>query len=149
MYHDYCIIEPAFLFFLLPSGRPLLATTFFVFSKSLCSADCDSGIFCTAATALFIAVKVLSTAAKICNCCSQRFYSSFVVLLEAFFFSAAAALLILYGSFCTLYNWVFSASIQQPWHIWNWTIAYSFIFRNYLGKILFWRYNVQVNSGLF
>ena len=42
-------------------------------------------MFCPhpAATALFIAVKGFFTAAEICNCCSQRFYSSFLALLEA------------------------------------------------------------------
>ena len=83
MYHDYCIMEPVFLFFVLTSGGPLPVTTFFDFSKPLCSADHDSRIFCTTETALFIAVKRPSTAAKICDCCSQRFYSSFVALLEA------------------------------------------------------------------
>ena len=50
---------------MLTSGRPLPGTTFFVLKfeatlQPLCSADRDSGIFCTAATALFIAVKGLS-----------------------------------------------------------------------------------------
>ena len=58
------LLKSAFLFFVLTSGRPLRVTTFFVFSKPLCSADRDSGIFCTAAKALFIAVKGLSTAAR-------------------------------------------------------------------------------------
>ena len=31
------LLEPAFLFFVLTSGRPLPVTTFFVFSKPLCS----------------------------------------------------------------------------------------------------------------
>ena len=58
-----------FFFFVLTSGRPLPGTTFFVLKfeatlQPLCSADRDSGIFCTAATALFIAVKGLSTAAR-------------------------------------------------------------------------------------
>ena len=71
------LLEPAFLFFVLTSGRPLPVTTFFVFSKPLCSADRDSGIFCTAAKALFIAVKGLSTAAKICGCCSPALLQLF------------------------------------------------------------------------
>ena len=71
------LLEPAFLFFVLTSGRPLPVTTFFVFSKPLCSADRDSGIFCTAAKALFIAVKGLSTAAKICDCCSPALLQLF------------------------------------------------------------------------
>ena len=79
----FVLLEPAFPFLVLTSGRPLAVTTFFVFSRPLCSADRDLGILCTAATALFIAVKGLSTAPKICDCCSQRFYSSFVALLEA------------------------------------------------------------------
>ena len=83
MYHDYCIVELVFLCFVLTSGGPLPVTTFFDFSKPLCSADRDSGIFCPTETAPFIAVKRLSTAAKICDCCSQHFYSSFVALLEA------------------------------------------------------------------
>ena len=83
MYHDYCIIEPVFLFFVLTSGGPLPVTTFFDFSKPLCSADRDSGIFCTTETALFIAVKRLSTAAKNLRLLQPAFYSSFVALLEA------------------------------------------------------------------
>ena len=51
--------------------------------QPLCSADRDSGISCTAAKALFIAVKGLSTAAKICGCCSPALLQLFVVLLEA------------------------------------------------------------------
>ena len=51
-------------FFVLTSGKPLPVTTFSVFLKPLCSADRDLGIFCTAATGLFIAVKGLSTAAR-------------------------------------------------------------------------------------
>ena len=42
------LLKSAFLFFVLTSGRPLPVTTFFVFSKPLCSADHDSGIFGTA-----------------------------------------------------------------------------------------------------
>ena len=83
----------AFLFFVITSGRPLLVTTFFVFSKPLL----DLGIFCTAATALFIAVKGHSTAerqtAKICYCCSQPLYiySSFVALLEVILLRCGSA----------------------------------------------------------
>ena len=36
------LLEPAFLFFVLTSGRPLPVTTFFVFPKPLCSVDRDS-----------------------------------------------------------------------------------------------------------
>ena len=64
LYHVSWLLKSVFLFFVLTSGRPLRVTTFFVFSKPLCSADRDSGIFCTAAKALFIAVKGLSTAAR-------------------------------------------------------------------------------------
>ena len=69
------LLKPAFLFFVLTSGRPfntgnnilcLLEATL----QPLCSADRDSVIFCAAAKALFIAVKGLSTAAKICDGCS-------------------------------------------------------------------------------
>ena len=66
MFRGYCIIEVCIsLFFVLTSGRPLPGTTFFVLKfeatlQPLSSADRDSGIFCTAATALFIAVKGLS-----------------------------------------------------------------------------------------
>ena len=45
-------------FFVLTSGRPLPVTTFYLFEATLqplSSPDRDSGIFCTAATALFIA----------------------------------------------------------------------------------------------
>ena len=81
MSHDYCLIEVciSFSFFVLTSGRPLPGITFFVLKfeatlQPLCSADRDSGIFCTAATALFIAVKGLSLqreTAIFCYCCSQ------------------------------------------------------------------------------
>ena len=64
----YCCSLHSFFFVLRSGRRPLPVTTFFVFSKPLCShfaatlqplcsADCDSGIFCTAA-------KGLSTAAR-------------------------------------------------------------------------------------
>ena len=84
------LLKSAFLFFVLTSGRTLPGTTFFVLKfeatlQPLCSADRDSGIFCTAATALFIAVKGLSLqreTAIFCYCCSQPFCSSFVALLE-------------------------------------------------------------------
>ena len=85
------LLERAFLFFVLTSDRPLPVTTIFVFSKPLCSADRDSGISCTAAKALFIAVKGLSTAAKICDCCS-------LALLQLF---------------CRT-SWSHSAALQQP-----------------------------------
>ena len=79
MYHDYCIIQVSISFSVLMSGRPLPVTTFFVFSKPFCSTYRDLGIFCTAATALFIAVKALSLqreTVKICYCCSQLFCST-------------------------------------------------------------------------
>ena len=82
-----------FFFFVLTSGRPLPVTTFFVFSKPLCGADRDSGIFCTAAKALFIAVKGLSTAAKICGCCSP----ALLQLFSSASWSHSAVLLISYG----------------------------------------------------
>ena len=47
MYHHYCIFGAHISFFVLTSGRPLPLTTFFVFSKPLCGADRESGIFCT------------------------------------------------------------------------------------------------------
>ena len=90
------LLKSAFLFFVLTSGRPLPVTTFFVFSKPLCSADRDSGIFCTAATALFIAVKGLSTAAR--N--SQNLLLLQPALLQLFCnatWSHSAALLVSYG----------------------------------------------------
>ena len=91
MFRGYCIIEVCIsFFFVLTSGRTLPGTTFFVLKfeatlQPLCSADRDSEIFCTAATALFIAVKGLSLqreTAIFCYCCSQPFCSSFVALLE-------------------------------------------------------------------
>ena len=64
-----CFVVIVLLKSALTSGRTLPGTTFFVLKfeatlQPLCSADRDSGIFCTAATALFIAVKGLSTAAR-------------------------------------------------------------------------------------
>ena len=85
-----CFVVIVLLKSALTSGRTLPGTTFFVLKfeatlQPLCSADRDSEIFCTAATALFIAVKGLSLQRKtaiFCYCCSQPFCSSFVALLE-------------------------------------------------------------------
>ena len=76
------LLEPAFLFFVLTSGRPFntgnnILCLFEATLQPLCSADRDSGIFYTAAKALFIAVKGLSTAAKICSCCSPALLQLF------------------------------------------------------------------------
>ena len=85
-----CFVVIVLLKSALTSGRTLPGTTFFVLKfeatlQPLCSADRDSEIFYTAATALFIAVKGLSLQRKtaiFCYCCSQPFCSSFVALLE-------------------------------------------------------------------
>ena len=68
MSHDYCIIEDCISFFCTNewwaiTGNNILCL-FEANLQPLCSADRDSGIFCIAATALFIAVKGLSTAAR-------------------------------------------------------------------------------------
>ena len=98
------LLEPAFLFFVLTSGRPFntgnnILCLFEATLQPLCSADRDSGIFCTAAKALFIAVKGLSTAAKICGCC---FYSSFVALLEAILQRCSSTARLLAAAFTAL-----------------------------------------------
>ena len=90
------LLEPAFLFFVLTSGRALpvkITCLFEATLQPLCSADRDSGIFCTAAKALFIAVKGLSTAAKICGCYSPAHLQLFCSAS----WSHSAALLVSYG----------------------------------------------------
>ena len=83
------------------SSRPLpiynnILCLFEATLQPLCSADRDWGIFCTAATALFIAVKGLSTAAR--N--SQNLLLLQPALLQLFCiasWSHSEALLVSYG----------------------------------------------------
>ena len=89
MYHDYCITGAYISFFVLTSGRPLPVTTFFVFSKPLCSHFAAQIVIREFSAPLQKRCLSLSKGfplqretAKICYCCSQPFYSSFVVLLE-------------------------------------------------------------------
>ena len=78
---DYCIIGAYISFFCTNEWWAITGNNILCFFEGtlqpLCSTDRDSGIFCIAAKALFIAVKGLSTAAKICGCCSP-------VLLQLF-----------------------------------------------------------------
>ena len=101
LYHVSWLLKSAFFF--CTNEWPLPVTTFFVFSKPFWSADRDSGIFCTAATTLFIAVKGLSTATlnsqNLLPLQPQPFYSSFVALLEVI-------LLLQRCSFPTYYIWL-------------------------------------------
>ena len=83
------LLEPAFLFFVLTSGRPLPVTTFFVFSKPLCSHFAAQIVIREFSAPLQQRCLSLSKGfplqretAKICYCCSQPFCSSFVALLE-------------------------------------------------------------------
>ena len=82
-------MKSAFLFFVLTSGRPLLVTTFFVFSKQLCSHFAAqikirefSALLQQRCLSLSKGFPLQRETAKICYCCSQPFYSSFVALLE-------------------------------------------------------------------
>ena len=63
-----------------------ILTLFEVSLQPYCSTGCDSGIFCTAATALFTTVKTLSMAAlnslNLQLPQTQPFHSSFAALLE-------------------------------------------------------------------
>ena len=83
------LLKSAFLFFVLTSGRPLQVTTFFVFSKPLCSHFAARIVILEFSAPLQQRCLTLSKGfplqretAKICYCCSQPFYSSFVALLE-------------------------------------------------------------------
>ena len=90
MFHDYCIIEVCIsFFFVLTSGRSLPVTTFFVFSKPLCSHFAVQIVIREFSAPLQQCCLSLSKGfplqretAKICYCCSQLFYSSFAALLE-------------------------------------------------------------------
>ena len=81
MYRDYCIIGAYISFFCTNEWWAITGNNILCFFEAtlqpLCSADRVSGIFCTVAKALFIAVKVLSTAAKICGCCSPALLQLF------------------------------------------------------------------------
>ena len=81
MYRDYCIIGAYISFFCTNEWWAITGNIILCFFEAtlqpLCNAHLDSEIFCTAAKALFIAVKGLSTAAKICGYCSP-------VLLQLF-----------------------------------------------------------------
>ena len=70
-----------FFFFVLTNGRPLPVTTFFLFSKPLCSHFAAQIVIREFSSPLqkrcFIAVKGLSTAAKICGYCSPAFLQLF------------------------------------------------------------------------
>ena len=83
------LLKSAFLFFVLTSGRPLRVTTFFVFSKPLCSHFAAQIVIREFSAPLQKRCLSLSKGfppqretAKICYCYSQPFYSSFVALLE-------------------------------------------------------------------
>ena len=107
------LLKSAFLFFVLTSGRPLRVITFFVFSKPFCSHFAAQIVIPEFSAPLQKRCLSLSKGfplqretAKICYCCSQPFYSSFVALLEVILqrcSSAAEALLVSYGLFSTTY----------------------------------------------
>ena len=77
------LLERAFLFFVLMSDRPLPVTTFFVFSKPLCSADRDSEFSALLRKRCLSLSKGFPLQPKFATAAAQRFYSSFVALLEA------------------------------------------------------------------
>ena len=150
------LLEPAFLFFVLTSGRALPVTIFFVLFEAtlqpLCSADCDSGIFCTAAKALFIAVKGLSTAAKICGCCSPALLQLFCSAS----WSHSAALHVSYG-YASIYpqkgkpysEWnmccaLFEKTIQTTW--WRKNCYVKFVHNRF---IKLWKSNINTNWNIY
>ena len=82
------LLKSAFLFFVLTSGKPLRVTTFFVFSKPLCSHFAAQIVIPEFSAPLQQRCLWLSKGfplqretTKICYCCSQPFCSSFVALL--------------------------------------------------------------------
>ena len=81
------LLEPAFLFFVLMSGRPLPVTTFFVFSKPLCSHFAAQIVIREFSATLQKRCLSLSKGfplqPKFAAAAAQRFYSFFVALLEA------------------------------------------------------------------
>ena len=81
------LLEPAFLFFVLTSDRPLPVTTFFVFSKPLCSHFAAQIVIREFSAPLQKRCLSLSKGfpvqPKFATAAAQRFYSSFVALLEA------------------------------------------------------------------
>ena len=81
------LLEPAFLFFVLASGRPLPVTTFFVFSKPLCSHFAAQIVIREFSAPLQKRCLSLSKGfplqPKFAAAAAQRFYSSFAALLEA------------------------------------------------------------------
>ena len=87
MYHDYCITGAYNSFFVLTSGRPLPVTTFFVFSKPLCSHFAAQIVIREFSAPLQKRCLSLSKGfplqPKFATAAAQRFYSSFVALLEA------------------------------------------------------------------
>ena len=81
------LLEPAFLFFVLTSGRPLPVTTFFVFLKPLCSHFAAQIVIRKFSAPLQKCCLSLSKGfplqPKFATAAAQHFYSSFVALLEA------------------------------------------------------------------
>ena len=80
------LLEPAFLFFVLTSGRPLPVTTFFVFSKPLCSHFAAQIVIREFSAPLQKGCLSLSMGFPLtadATAAAQHFYSSFVALPEA------------------------------------------------------------------
>ena len=88
MSHDYCTYYWSlhfFFFFVLTSGRPLPVTTFFVFRSHFAAQIVIrefSAPLQQRCLSLSKGFPLQRETAKICYCCSQPFYSSFVALLE-------------------------------------------------------------------
>ena len=97
LYHVSWLLYYWSPFFVLTSGRSLPETTFFVFSKPLCSHFAAQIVIREFSAPLqkrcFIAVKGLSTASKICGCCSP----ALLQLCCSASWSHSAALLVSYG----------------------------------------------------
>ena len=91
------LLKSAFLFFVLTSGRPLRVTTFFVFSKPLCSHFAAQIVIPEFSAPLqkrclwqSKGFPLQRETAKICYCCSQPFYSSFFLQQRCLFRTGAS-----------------------------------------------------------
>ena len=99
------LLEPAFLFFLLTSGRPLPVTAFFVLSKPLCSHFAAQIVIQEFSAPLqkrcLSLSKGIPLQPKFAAAAPPHFYSSFVALLEAILqrCSSAARFVRVLGSF--------------------------------------------------
>ena len=118
------LLKSAFLFFVLTSGRPLQVTTFFVFSKPLCSHFAAQIVIPEFSAPLQKRRLSLSKGfslqretAKICYCCSQPFYSSFVALLEVILQRCSSAARFVRGTLSVTCQISLSCTIKFVWRL--------------------------------